>query len=244
MTSETLLILSIFFASTFVHSTVGFGGALIAVPLMTMVIGLKEAAPLATLGGFIVTISIAFANRGKIHRDSAKLLMGAAACGIVPGVLVLKQLPEFPLRIALAVLIIGFATYLISQREVKNGESKGWTLGCGFAAGLLGGAYAIGGPPLVVYGAGRRWEPAVFRATLQAVFIPMGVLAAAGHGMAGLITPNVLKLFVMGAPVVVAAIIAGGWMHRRIPAGRFDRITKAMLLIMGITLLIGTLLSK
>ena len=36
--------------------------------------------------------------------------------------------------------------------ELKR-DSRAWLLACEFCAGVLGGAYGMNGPPLVVYGA-------------------------------------------------------------------------------------------
>ena len=39
----------------------------------------------------------------------------------------------------------------------------------------------MNGPPLVVYGVLRRWQPAQFRATLQGYFLIASVVGMAGY---------------------------------------------------------------
>ena len=53
MTSATIIlaILSILFISTFIRSTLGFGDALLAMPLLTLIIGVQTATPLVALMG-------------------------------------------------------------------------------------------------------------------------------------------------------------------------------------------------
>ena len=46
LSSTTLIVLVILFLSTFVRSALGFGDALIAMPLLAMVVGMHVATPL------------------------------------------------------------------------------------------------------------------------------------------------------------------------------------------------------
>ncbi len=45
----TALVLVVLFCSTFIRATFGFGDALVAMPLLAMVVGLKTATPLVAL---------------------------------------------------------------------------------------------------------------------------------------------------------------------------------------------------
>ena len=58
-------------------------------------------------------------------------------------------------------------------------------MACGFCAGVLGGAYGMNGPPLVIYGAMRRWSAQHFRATLQGYFLPASIIGMGGYWLAG-----------------------------------------------------------
>jgi uncharacterized membrane protein YfcA len=69
----------------------------------------------------------------------------------------------------LAVIIVVFSTYSLLGRKPPelHSDSRVWLLGCGFCAGIMGGAYGMNGPPLAIYGAMRRWSAQHFRATLH-----------------------------------------------------------------------------
>ena len=105
-------------------------------------------------------------------------------------------------------------------------------------AGVLGGAYNTNGPPVVIYGALRRWPPERFRATLQGYFLPTGLLILTTHGLAGLWTPQILQLYGLSLPLILTAIFLGGKLNQRISPGGFERLIYLSLLGLGFLLLV------
>src|SRR5208337_3791784 len=91
----------------------------------------------------------------KIHLGSAGWLVLSSLFGIPLGLLLLTSSHQRIVKAVLAVIIILFAIYSLIGRtplELRR-DSRAWLLACGFFAGILGGAYGMNGPPLVVYGA-------------------------------------------------------------------------------------------
>ena len=103
---------------------------------------------------------------------------------------------------------------------------------------MLGGAYGMNGPPLVVYGTLRRWSPERFRATLQGYFLPASLIGMAGYWAAGLWTPRVSRYYLLSLPAVLLAIPLGRAMNRRLDAQRFLVYVHAGLLASGAGLLL------
>src|SRR3569623_2623820 len=89
-------------------------------------------------------------------------------------------------------------------------------IGSGFCSGILVGAYGMNGPPLVVYGARRRWAPQHFRATLQGYFLPASVVAMAGYWFAGLWVPEVTHYYLISLIVALPATHLGMVYNRRL----------------------------
>ena len=104
-------------------------------------------------------------------------------------VLLLTRVDSVVVKSCLGVLIAAFSGYsLWSRKKAALADDRlAWTFGV--AAGVLGGAYGMNGPPLVMYGALRGWSPRHFRATLQGYFLPASMMAMAGYWLAGLWTP-------------------------------------------------------
>jgi hypothetical protein len=103
---------------------------------------------------------------------------------------------------------------------------------------MLGGAYGMNGPPLVIYGTLRRWSAEQFRATLQGYFLPASVVGMAGYWLAGLWVPPVTRYYLLSLPAVVASIGLGRAVNRRLAGRSFIRYVHIALIVIGITLLI------
>jgi hypothetical protein len=96
----------------------------------------------------------------------------------------------------------------------------------------------MNGPPLVIYGAMRRWSPQHFRATLQGYFLPASVVAMAGYWLAGLWVPAVTHYFLLSLPVAIPAIFLGRLVNHRLRTDSFFAYVHLGLVCVGLVLLI------
>jgi len=239
MAAATLEVLVVVFLATFIRSAFGFGEALFAVPLLALFIPLKVAAPLAVLVSITIAAVVVAQDWRRIHLRSTGWLVGATLFGIPVGLLLLTSTHQQAVRIALATFIMAFAAYsLLGSRppELKR-DSKAWLLGCGFVAGVFGGAYGMNGPPLVIYGAMRRWSAQHFRATLQGYFLPASIIGMAGYWLAGLWVPAVTHYYLLSLPVLLPAIWLGRVVNHRMRGDTFLRYVYVGLAGVGVVLL-------
>jgi uncharacterized membrane protein YfcA len=225
MEAVTLQVLVVVFIATFIRSAFGFGEALVAVPLLALCIPLKVAAPLAVLVSITIAAVVVAQDWRKIHVRSTGWLFASTLLGIPVGLMLLTSSHQQVVKIALAIFILLFSAYsLIGSKppELKT-DSRGWLLGCGFCAGVLGGAYGMNGPPLVIYGAMRRWSAQHFRATLQGYFLPASIVGMGGYWLAGLWVPAVTHYFLLCLPVLWPAIWLGRVVNHRMHGESFLR---------------------
>ncbi len=234
----TILIAGILFLATLIRSAFGFGEALIAVPLLALMMPVGLAAPVAVLVSVTVALIVVVQDWRKVHVRSAGLLVLPTLAGIPLGLMLLTAVPEPVVKGVLAFVIIGFSAHsLLSgrQRELKD-DKFAWLFG--LTAGVLGGAYGMNGPPLVMYGSLRRWSPQHFRATLQGYFLPASLAGLWGYQIAGLWTPAVNRLYLLSLPFVVCATFLGRVINRRIAAHRFLIYVHCGLILVGAVLLV------
>ncbi len=206
-----LYVLCIVFIATLIRSAFGFGEALVAVPLLAFRIPLQLAAPLAVLLSIVVAAVVVVQDWKKIHLRSAGGLVLSSVLGIPFGLLLLKSSHYRTMKGALGVFLILFCVYsLIGRTPLKPQNDDGrWLALCGLAAGVLGGAYGMNGPPLVVYGTMRGWSPQHFRATLQGYFLPASIMGMVGYWLAGLWTPILVWYFLFALPVALLGVFLG-----------------------------------
>lgn len=228
------------FVAALIRSAFGFGEALIAVPLLAFCIPLKVAAPLAVLVSITIASIVVVQDWKKIHLRSTGWLVLSTLIGIPLGLLLLTSRHQNAVKAALAMIIIAFSAYSLIGRapmELRR-DSRGWLLVCGFCAGVLGGAYGMNGPPLVIYGSMRRWSAEHFRATLQGYFLPASIIGMVGYWLAGLWISAVTHYYLLSLPVTVPAVLLGRVINHRLKGEAFLKYAYIGLACIGVLLLI------
>lgn len=235
----TFYILIILFVATLVRSTFGFGESLIAVPLLLFFLPIEVAVPLSVLISILIAGFVVVQDRKEIHFHSAKWLIFFAVLGIPIGLYLLIYGNETWVKAALGVLIITYAIYaLVTKSHLKiKGSPKLWLFFCGFLSGILGGAYGLNGPPLVIYGNLQGWSAKKFRATLQAYFLPASIIGMLGYWYKGLWSEMVTHYFLISLPVVIPAILLGRYFNERIKDKAFLKYIYVGLILIGLLLL-------
>jgi uncharacterized membrane protein YfcA len=225
------------FAATLGHATLGFGTALVAMPLLAMTVGVRVATPLVGLVALTnVAILLAHTWRGVDVQAAWRLLLSSAV-GIPVGVLTVRFAPEQAVKAVLGVLLIAFGLYSFTRFTPPNIKRQGWLYAFGFTSGVLGGAYNTNAPPVVLYGALQGWPAERFQATLQGFFLPTAVLICAGHALGGLWTRSVFSLYLVALPFVLLALLLGRRLSHRIPAATYQHLLYGALIIFGLLLL-------
>ena len=236
-------VVGIIFFAALVRSALGFGDAVVAMPLLAMVIGLKTATPLVAFMGPTISILILAKSWKSGDMRSAARLIVASLLGIPLGIYGLARLPEEPLKIALGALILLYGLFGLARPSVRIKNEKPWLPWLvGWTAGVLGGAYNTNGPPVVAYGMLKGWPPERFRTTLQGYFLPTGLMILAGHGLAGMWTGEVIKFYLYSLPAIGLGVVLGGLVNRRLPHDLFAKLVYGFLVLMGGILLARTLL--
>src|SRR5581483_2693239 len=228
---------AVLFLASAIRSALGFGEALVAVPLLALVMPVQVAAPVAVLVSITVALITVVQDWRHIHIRSAGWLVTYTPAGIPLGLFLLKALPESLVKVILGVLIVAFSSYFLLGRRRADLEHDGYSWLFGFTAGILGGAYGMNGPPLAIYGSLRGWSPKQFRATLQGYFLPASLIGICGYGFAGLWTTNVNRFYLWSLPAVLIATFLGRMINHRLNPRRFVFFVHAGLVVIGMILL-------
>lgn len=238
--TTTLLVVLIVFVATLIRSAFGFGEGLLAVPLLAFFIPLEVAAPLVVLVSITIAGIVVVQDWKKIHLRSAGWLVLSTLLGIPLGLLLLTSSHQRLVKGALGLILIAFSAYSLIGRtplELKR-DNRVWLWVCGFCAGVLGGAYGMNGPPLVIYGAMRRWSAQHFRATLQGYFLPASIIGMAGYWVAGLWVPAVTHYYLVSLPAMLVAVFVGRAINHRMHGEAFLKYIYLGLICIGALLVI------
>jgi len=232
------LVVAVVFCAAFVQSLSGFGFALIVMPLITLVVGLRTAAPLVALAGLTIYTINLIRYRQAVNLKEVLRLGASSALGIPVGVWALTHVDESLVTGLLGSILIGYAVYGLARPAAARLCSPRWVYPAGFVAGCLGGAYNTTGPPVIVYGSLRRWPKDEFRAVLQAFFLINAALIVGAHYLAHHLTAGVLTLYACAAPALLLGILAGSRLDSKLEADRFRTLVLVLLLLLGLSLIL------
>lgn len=233
-----LLIAVVCFAGALVQSIMGFGVALICMPFLIHLLDPVSAATLVALFLLPMQIIIMWRYRRALDiRPFWRVLVGIVV-GTPLGVVLLERLDERIILSALGILLIGYAVYSLTRPRLRTIHHPAWAFGCGLAAGILGGAYNTGGPPVVIYGSSMGWDSDQFRANLQALFLINSSLVILAHVAAGHVNTLVLENLLVALPATLLALGVGFALSRYVREAAFRKAVLVLLVVIGARLLL------
>jgi uncharacterized membrane protein YfcA len=187
----------------------GFGAALIFVPLASVGLGPRAAAPLMLVLEAVAVLALTPGAWKLADRRQVGILAAGAAVGTPLGALVLASADPLALRWAVALLILALLGLLVSGWRFRGRPTTPATLGVGLAGGVLGGVAMVSGPPVMAYLLGQPGTARQVRASFGLYLAAGAVFAGIAYAAAGLLTPALLAPFLVAAPAYGAGIWAG-----------------------------------
>ncbi len=233
-----LLISAIFLLAGFIQGVTGFGSALVAMPLLCIIIDIKSAVPLCILNSIVITTYLSLKMRSHLSIGKILPLCVAAIPGIIMGSTLLKQVSSSLIRINLGILLIAYSFYSLYSRPAPRKLNKTWSYIAGFMSGAIGAAFSAGGPPTIIYATLSDWNKDTIKATLSGFFLFNSYLIAVVHAVNGLTTIEVFTQFMISAPFVLLGTVLGSISYGKIPRECYLQIIFAFLVVMGIIMII------
>lgn len=218
----------------FVQSLTGFGSGLVSMAFLPGLLGVRTAAPLVALITATLEFFLLLRYRSAFKLGNVWRLTVASALAIPLGGYALGRLDENLLLTGLGLVISGYALYALLNFRLPELKHPAWAFLAGFLAGLLSGAYSIGGPPAIIYGTCRRWAPDEFKSNLQGFFLVNDVLAIINHGINGRLTSTVSYFYLLTLPVLAVGLLAGSHLDRYLDPATFRKLALGLLVAMGL----------
>ena len=232
------LVFAVIVLAETVYVTFGFGSGLIAVGLLALFMPeVQDIVVLLLLLNLPAEIMVAAKSRQQVHWRSVAFMCSGMAIGVPVGTWVLNVCePTFLLVILGGVLALAGGAFLaVPDRTMAVPEALAPPTGV--AAGLLGGMFGTGGPPLILFYQLRGVDKVAFRGTLMAIFMCVSIVRLPSYLVAGLITAPRL----WSALVMVPALLLGMWLGNRVQVEmseqRFRQLVSVALVIIGLMLL-------
>lgn len=223
--------------ASFVMGLTGFGIALVAMAFLPWVMPPATAIIVLTIYALVFSLVVMIQLRRDITARALVALFAGTIAGTPLGVWLLASLPVSALNRLIGLVLVAVVA-LERCGSLPRLSGRGWALGAGFVAGVVGGAVGTPGPPVVVYATTQRWSPRTLKANLMTFFaVNQGVILL-GYWWAGLLTPPVLTATAVFAVPALAGLVAGMAVFGRLDATVFRRIVFALLLVSGLMLVV------
>lgn len=237
-TTQMVLVLLIILATSVVQAVAGFGFALLAVPLMVVVIDLQSAVIISSFVGTLSNMLQSWQLRRNINRNMTRRFVLATAVGSPVGLLLFVYANQSALKIVLGLSIL-FGVFVLSRGlELQHVSSwLDWIMG--ILSGVLLMATSTNGPPLVFVLQARRFDPATFRATLNMVFLVSGTFGLVMFGLAGEILRSDVNVAAFAIPAMVIGVSTGVVIRKYVQQELFKKIVLFLLTIGGLSSLFG-----
>ena len=227
----------IVFGAAALQRVVGFGFALLAVPLMAFVVPTKSAVVIVFLNGTVTSAWLAGRLRRSIEWPTARRLGVGALVGAPLGVVILSMVPAGTLRLVLGVTTTSAAIWIIVSARLAPFEGalprRTTTFAMGLLSGIINTSLATSGPPLVYELRRTGFRDDRFRATISAVFLVSNVVGLPLLAVAGLVTTFDLGLGATSLAPCVVGIAAGTWIGDRMRPPHFAWAVDILLLATG-----------
>jgi uncharacterized protein len=234
-----LFTLIIVFLAIFTQSLTGFGSGLVSMAFLPDILGVRTAVPLVVLVTGTLEAILLVRYRSAFNLKAVWPLTLASIFGIPVGVRALRSLNEEVLLTVLGVVMAGYALYALLNFKLPELKHPAWALIFGFFAGILSGAYSVGGPPAIIYGSCRRWGPEEFKSNLQGFFLVNDSLAILSHGLSGNLTPVVWRTYLLVLPALALGLLAGTALDRYINPRLFRKMVLILLVVMGVRMILA-----
>ena len=160
-----------------VQGAANFGFVLIALPLLGLFMPLKVAVPLLTLVGLFLGTAQLFQIRKKPDVKMVSILLISGMAGVPLGTWILVSVEDALLKGIVGLVLIVAAVLLAKGYRVRRGGKMLHTVVGGFLSGLLKGAAAIGGPPIVILLSNYDLDKQTYRANILTYFFLIGILS-------------------------------------------------------------------
>jgi len=240
MSVELVLILVVVAFSFWVKGVAGFGGPLIAIPLLAPFIGVEAAVVAVVIPNLIANLMMLWTNRHAAapNRKLLMRLIGAGAIGAVGGTVLLTRLDDRILSLVLAATVLMYIVASLARPEFSLSRERGMRLAApiGLAGGFLHGATGNSGTVFGSYYHSLNLPRDEFVFALTVTFLGFGTLQIATLAQLGRFAgPQLTQALVAILPVLVVVPL-GEAVSRRLKAAVFGRIVLALLAFSAVAL--------
>lgn len=234
-----VLLLLICIMGSAVQSSIGFGFAILAIPLFSLILPIKYGIVVLAVSAMILSVHILLRMELKIKWKLVLPIITCITVGQYIGTNLLLSLDIIILKNILGVILVVISIFMFfsfNRFKIRINISK--TVFFGTLSGLLGGMLGISGPPLVVYYLSALDNKQEYQSSMQTTLLLMSIFTLVLHGFYGNINSRVLTFSLFGITGVFIGSTIGLFIFKRVKKESLGKPVYAFIFLMGVWMLV------
>jgi hypothetical protein len=220
---------------------VGFGAALISVPVISLVLGPHAAIAVSNVMGLPAVFQLLPEAVRRAERPVVVPICLATFLATPIGTWALVAADPALMTVAISVLVLLMVAVLASGWRLSGRIGMGKLIAAGVAGGLVQGVAGIGGPPVVAVALSRPGEAAQQRANVLALMTAVSLSSILPLFYYGLLTRQTVVIGLLLIPIYSAATALGARYFALGGQRHYRRAALATLAAVGVATLIASL---
>ncbi|PIY45125.1 MAG: hypothetical protein COZ05_07010, partial [Armatimonadetes bacterium CG_4_10_14_3_um_filter_59_10] len=221
---------AIIVAGSFLQGVTGFAFGMVTMSLLPFLMTVKAATPLVAVLAVPNAASILWQTRQGTDLRKGWGLLSGLVFGVPIGVLFIAKMDNAIVEKALAVVLISVALQgLLLPPKVGAGMRPFWGPVAGLLGGMIGGAFNIGGAPIVVYVYRQNWSRETIIAVMQTVFLISMLYRLTFYALTGMLSATLFLNCLLLLPCIIVGSSLGVRCQHKIDVPRLRVVVNGVL---------------
>jgi uncharacterized membrane protein YfcA len=228
------------FAGALIAGLSGFAFGLVVASIWLYILNPLQTATLIIAFGLIVQGYSVWKLRRALDWKKLWPFMLGAAIGVPIGVGILTWADPAHVRVGVGAFLVLYSLYALFRPTINPVRAGGAAAdtGVGFLNGVVGGITGLAGILVTIWCGLRGWPKDVQRTVFQPVAVVTFLMSALWIGARGAITPDTIRLFLIGLPALLAGTWLGLKLFGRLNETTFRKVVLVVLLASGAMLIV------
>lgn len=227
-----LIFLATVFVAAIMQGVIGFGFALVAVPIGLSLLDKSTILSSIIIIGITLNTIVIVSNTVKVDIDVIKDLILTSFGGMIFGVIALQLIPTFALQIGAGSLIVFFSALLFFKKQ-RSKKSRVATMSAGMISGILNTSTGLSGPPIALLLSQQKVKKEVYKKTLAVFFLFMNCTTLFLYYISHMIAHEGIMVGLYSIPLVVIAGYIGHRISSHVNMKVFNVVALLIILLTG-----------
>jgi uncharacterized membrane protein YfcA len=229
------------FVASIIRGYSGFGFAMVAVTILSLMLPPIQVVPTVLILEVVASINLVPYVWSDIDWFSLRWLLAGSVLAIPFGVYLLATIPAAPMRISISLIVLAAAVFMLRGWAWQRMAGRTLIFIIGAACGMLNGAAAIGGPPVILFYLSSPAGVTVSRASMIAYFLGIDAISLIMVSIQGLTTSKTLLTAGACLPPLILGIAVGRRIFKKVNKESFRRHVLILLIVLSISVMLRSI---